>query len=434
MTKQCSESKLSLTHSTRAAIRAAGRARGVSSGTCCETLERRELLTAANAWYVAPAGNNANPGTLAAPFQTIQKAATLAHPGDTVFIRAGTYHETVTPRYSGTASSPITFTAYNGENVIVDGADAVTGWTKYKNSIFQAPQAWDLGAGQNQVFVDGKMMIEARWPNTSLDLLKPTLSHVQSGSTPLFWAPSVTDPRMLEKASVANDRIAAAYYGLDLSIPVAFTDGLTHRVALYCADYDKQGRAQTLTVTNSADGTTLATLAVPNLTGGVWLVFDVGGSVSFNFHCTHGPNAVCEGVFLDPSASASPAPGVTGAAMLVATDTSTIGNWMGVYGSQGYLIADDTHSVPAYASVGQGQMFIIDPAVAKTGIDWTGATINITPGQNWVADTGTVLASSGGRLTITLPALANSTTADRRPRRREPLLPHRQVPGARRPH
>ena len=40
-------------------------------------------------YYVAADGNDAHPGTLSAPFATIQHAADLAAAGDTVHIRGG---------------------------------------------------------------------------------------------------------------------------------------------------------------------------------------------------------------------------------------------------------------------------------------------------------------------------------------------------------
>ena len=45
-------------------------------------------------YYVAPTGSDGSPGTLALPFQTIQKAASTAVAGDTVFVRAGIFRET----------------------------------------------------------------------------------------------------------------------------------------------------------------------------------------------------------------------------------------------------------------------------------------------------------------------------------------------------
>src|ERR1022692_2931904 len=92
-------------------------------------------------YYVSPAGSDTAPGTLSQPFQTIQAAATLAAPGDTVYIRAGVYRETVTPRNSGTQNAPITYMPYNGESVTVSGADVIpaSSWVLSSGNIYQAP-------------------------------------------------------------------------------------------------------------------------------------------------------------------------------------------------------------------------------------------------------------------------------------------------------
>src|SRR5882724_8591153 len=145
-----------------------------------ESLEARKLLSAS--WYVATNGNDHNAGTLAAPFQTIQHAASLAKPGDTVLIRGGTYHEKVTPARSGTAALPITYQAYNNEVVTVSGADPVTSWSLNGGSVYKSLNTFTVGVGFNQVFVDGAVMTEARWPNTGPDLLHPTLGTVSSVS------------------------------------------------------------------------------------------------------------------------------------------------------------------------------------------------------------------------------------------------------------
>ncbi|HEY8750071.1 MAG TPA: hypothetical protein VIM11_18955, partial [Tepidisphaeraceae bacterium] len=128
-----------------------------------EALEPRRLLS--SNFVVAPNGSNANPGTLAQPFATIQHAADVAQAGDTVYIRGGTYRETVTPAHSGTASAPIIFEPYNGESVTVSGADVVGNWAASGNSIYSTTPGWNLGEGSNQVFVDGTMMGGARSPN-----------------------------------------------------------------------------------------------------------------------------------------------------------------------------------------------------------------------------------------------------------------------------
>ncbi len=117
---------------------------------------------------VANGGDDSNPGTLAEPFATIQHAASQIQPGYTVYIREGTYRETVTPAQSGAAGYPITFEAYNGEQVIISGCDLVEGWTNHSGNIWKATVNWSINGGDGDtVFTDGQLKFEARHPNSS---------------------------------------------------------------------------------------------------------------------------------------------------------------------------------------------------------------------------------------------------------------------------
>src|SRR5688572_9177940 len=146
-----------------------------------ERLEPRVLLST---YYVSLAGSDGSAGTsLSAPFRTIQRAANVAEPGDTVLIRAGTYRETVRPARSGNSFERISFKNYNGERVVVSGADVVSNWSHHDDAVYRATQPWTMGDGRDQVFVDGRMMIEARWPNTTLDVSRPVKATADS-----LWA------------------------------------------------------------------------------------------------------------------------------------------------------------------------------------------------------------------------------------------------------
>jgi Right handed beta helix region len=75
-----------------------------------------------NSFYVSSTGNDSNPGTLTSPWRTIQHAANTVQAGDTVYVRAGTYNESVNVGVSGSSSAgPVTFASYPGETAIVDG-------------------------------------------------------------------------------------------------------------------------------------------------------------------------------------------------------------------------------------------------------------------------------------------------------------------------
>lgn len=92
------------------------------------------LLFTAGAWaatyYVSPSGSDNNSGSSNSPFQTIQHAANIVQPGDTVIVENGTYTGTVTVSASGTSSAWITFEAANKWGAVLDGQSNSTsiGW------------------------------------------------------------------------------------------------------------------------------------------------------------------------------------------------------------------------------------------------------------------------------------------------------------------
>ena len=85
---------------------------------------------AGRSYYIAPTGSDRNPGTLAAPWSTLVRFFLMARPGDTAYIRAGTYDGSkpgwgdLTPAASGTAAAPITVTNYMNEAVAIDTGQA----------------------------------------------------------------------------------------------------------------------------------------------------------------------------------------------------------------------------------------------------------------------------------------------------------------------
>ncbi len=97
--------------------------------------------------YVAPDGSDDNPGTDGAPWQTIQHAADLAGPGDTVCVHGGTYlagEEGVVFSLSGTADAPITFAAAPGETATVQGGLILPHGTSYVRLIGFAVQGFPV--------------------------------------------------------------------------------------------------------------------------------------------------------------------------------------------------------------------------------------------------------------------------------------------------
>ena len=99
-------------------------------------------LIAGNIYHVAPYGNDANPGTAEAPWRTIQHAADIVQPGDTVLVHTGTYTEEVTFSSSGMAGAPITFTAAPDEVVTIQGSLTLAQGTSHLNLLGFAVQGF----------------------------------------------------------------------------------------------------------------------------------------------------------------------------------------------------------------------------------------------------------------------------------------------------
>jgi hypothetical protein len=79
--------------------------------------------------HVATNGADTGNGSASRPLRTINRAAELARPGDTVIVHAGEYREWVRPRRGGLSGARrITYQAAPGEHVVIKGSEPVTGW------------------------------------------------------------------------------------------------------------------------------------------------------------------------------------------------------------------------------------------------------------------------------------------------------------------
>jgi Right handed beta helix region len=97
------------------------------------------VITAAQArtYFVATTGNDANAGTITSPWLTLSHAVAQLAPGDTLWIRGGTYtgsanaiDSTINTVPGGTSTASITIGAYNSgtlETVILQGGSGASG-------------------------------------------------------------------------------------------------------------------------------------------------------------------------------------------------------------------------------------------------------------------------------------------------------------------
>lgn len=88
--------------------------------------------TSAHCYYISPDGNDSNQGSFDSPWYNLQVAVNAAVPGDTIFVRGGTYKPTylqdgskttVRLTANGTADKVYTITNYPGEQPILNFCD-----------------------------------------------------------------------------------------------------------------------------------------------------------------------------------------------------------------------------------------------------------------------------------------------------------------------
>jgi hypothetical protein len=133
--------------------------------------------------YVAPDGRDDQPGTAAAPLQTLAAARDAARKvagreAVTVHVADGVYYLPETLVFSaadsGAAGKPVIYRAdREGGAVISGGQKLPLAWTPYRDGIFQA----DVPAGLaiDQLFVNGQRQRMARYPNH--DANQPTAAY-----------------------------------------------------------------------------------------------------------------------------------------------------------------------------------------------------------------------------------------------------------------
>jgi hypothetical protein len=148
-------------------------------------------IAGAATYYVAPGGNDAASGSITEPWETPQKAATMAAAGDVVYLRAGTYRITgkvnamVNFARSGTSASSITLAGYPGETAILNGMldrSNPSYWTLYGGLVYYTDNLRGSGFdGQIPVVVQDDVVLEPKDSLTALDAAGQTYFDSSTG-------------------------------------------------------------------------------------------------------------------------------------------------------------------------------------------------------------------------------------------------------------
>jgi hypothetical protein len=109
-----------------------------------------------------------NSGAAEAPFKTIAPAIKALKPGDTVWVKKGTYRESIvlskeklpSPPASGAGGNYLqktTIAAFPGNEVFLKGSDLLTKWTQHKDKVYVTEEPYNIGLF-TLLFCDGKRM------------------------------------------------------------------------------------------------------------------------------------------------------------------------------------------------------------------------------------------------------------------------------------
>lgn len=212
-------------------------------------------------YFVSPSGSDANPGTIGSPKLTIQAAIDAAQPGQTVWVRGGTYPETA----DLSAKTGITVARYGAEVATISGQDLIEAGSWSSVNADDEPH---LGVA----LVASGTVYKAIVPTSQIASGDPRAAFLHEGFTPLvpaqarlpspaFPLSAMCEAQWLTSAVPTTDPLStyvlpASHQGLGytetqvLNADVLFHEGANFNKRRPVASYD----AGTFTITPDYEG------------------------------------------------------------------------------------------------------------------------------------------------------------------------------------
>lgn len=331
---------------------------GNFDGWIDEVVVRNVRAGSSNNETVAVPTFSPNGGTFAA---SVSVSLATATSGATIrYTTDGSTPTSSSATYSGpfTISSSATVKAFAAKSGMADSAVVSATYT-----ISSSPDSTNNppgGATAKATFVKTDTTTKGNWKGVygengynivgNADNYPDYVNVSFNGRTDRIWSWSTADARAPLKAESTDDRIAAsAQTTSTLNINLDFNDANTHRFAMYFLDWERSGRVQTVEILDAATDAVLDTQNLSSFEEGEYLVWNIAGDVNVRMTYISGGNANMQAIYFDPPSDTEPV--ASSKASFVKTDTTTQGNWKGVYGAEGYNVVGNADNFPASIEV-----------------------------------------------------------------------------------
>jgi hypothetical protein len=164
-------------------------------------------------YYVAPTGNDSNPGTQSAPWRTMQHAADTVRAGSTVYVRGGIYQELVRVNVSGNANDGfVTLRSYPGETAVLDAVHSTPqgrqGVLTIQNQSYVRIEGFEIRNFRTAEHHLTPLGINVIGSGSHIELLKNNVHHIEQ-----------TFPGR-DKPGSGGNGFGIAVYGTDAQAPI----------------------------------------------------------------------------------------------------------------------------------------------------------------------------------------------------------------------
>jgi hypothetical protein len=165
--------------------------------------------------YVSTNGKDSNSGTIENPLRTIQHAADIVKPGDTVHVRAGSYCQQLAIKVSGNAQQGfITFQSQPGEHAVLDGGcltppEGETSMVELTNVKFVRVQRFEIRNYRTSDYGSVPAGIRVFGGGSHIEILHNDVHHIEQNST------------VRSRPGSGANGFGIAVYGTDATTPIS---------------------------------------------------------------------------------------------------------------------------------------------------------------------------------------------------------------------